>query len=122
MGLSFCTALFLPSALSNSTTFKKVLNVAYRAITGFAVFAVLMFFSLLGSIARRTTAGTYYIAKTNPDIKITRRYQSLGAGGGGTSPDDYETVLERPLTPLFVLVTKIDTNKINKDEWKKPDR
>jgi hypothetical protein len=66
-----------------------------------------------------TSAGTIYTRKNNPEIKIIRRYVDQGAFGGGTSPDDYEIVLHKPLTSLFKIETRIDTLEIDKNEWLK---
>jgi hypothetical protein len=84
------------------------------AITFFMVFG---FITLSTFLAVWTEASTIYVSKSNPNVKIISRYLNLGAFGGGTSPDDFETVVDRPLTPFFKMETKVDTNRINKQEW-----
>jgi len=66
-----------------------------------------------------TEAGTFYVSRTNPEVKIISRYVNEGAFGGGTEPDDYALVVHRPLTSWFKIETAIDTNKIDKTEWVK---
>jgi hypothetical protein len=66
-----------------------------------------------------TEAGILYTQKSNPEVRIVRRYLDGGAYGGGTSPDDYKIVLHLPLTSLFKLETSIDTLTIDKSKWVK---
>jgi hypothetical protein len=80
------------------------------------VFGVLTLSLLMGTW---TDVTTIYVQKNNPDVKIVSRYWNEGAFGGGTSRDDYFIVVRRPVTPLFILETSVDTNKINKTEWVK---
>lgn len=62
-------------------------------------------------------AAVFFTQKNNPDVKIVSRYYDQGAMGGGADPEDYETVLKRPITPFFRLETRIDTNNIDKAIW-----
>ena len=68
-------------------------------------------------MAMWTDAATLYTNKSNPQLKIVSRYKNLGAHGGGTRSDDFETVLSRPITSLLKIQTRVDTNSINKGEW-----
>jgi hypothetical protein len=86
-------------------------------IIGAGVFLIIGLCMFVSSISQWTVAGTYYVKKSNPNIKIVSRYMDEGALGGGTEPDDYHTVLSRPITPLFTLETSVDTTAIDKSEW-----
>ena len=100
----------------NSNIFWKV----FSFIGGLFGLVILFIFYLFASaMAVWTEAGTLYTNKSNPEVRIISRYVDLGALGGGTSPDDYEIVLHRPLISIFKLETKIDTLTINKNEWVK---
>ncbi len=57
------------------------------------------------------------LSKDNPEIKIISRYLNEGAFGGGTEPNDYEIVLQRPIFNLFNIQTRVDTNSIDKRKW-----
>jgi len=80
----------------------------------FIVFGFWTIFLFLGVWAQ---AGTYYVKKSNPQIKIISRYVNLGATGGGTESEDFHIVLHRPILFLFKMETAIDTMTINKNEW-----
>jgi len=89
------------------------ISVLVAAITTL-VFAVLTLGLLMGCWTDMTTI---YVQKNNPDVKIVSRYWNEGAFGGGTSRDDYFIVFRRPITPLFIIETSVDTNKIDKSKW-----
>jgi len=86
-------------------------------IIGAGVFLIAFFFVILSSVAEWTDAGTVYVNKANPNVKIISRYINEGAFGGGTEPGDYETVVLRPITPLLKIETSIDTTKMDKSKW-----
>lgn len=86
-------------------------------IVGAGVFIITFIFVIFSSIAVWTDIGTIYVNKRSPDLKIVIRYVNEGAYGGGTEPSDYETVVERPFTPLLKIVTAIDTAKMDKSNW-----
>ena len=117
----FCI-LFITTAL---TTFafvykpykSKILVWSTSIVVSVGTFVLLGFWLILLLIAVWTEAGTYYVNKDNPKIKIISRYLNEGAFGGGTEPDDYEVVLQKPLYNLFNIQTKIDTNSIDKRKW-----
>ena len=109
------TSIFqLLRAMTNSSILWKAISL----ICALSGLLILFFFYVFGcSMAVWTEAGTLYTKKSNPEIRIISRYVDMGALGGGTSPDDFEIVLHRPLTSMFKLETHIDTLIIDKSEW-----
>ena len=86
-------------------------------LTGFLAFIVVGLWTLLLLMSVWSEARTYYVKKSNPDVKIISRYVNLGATGGGTEPEDYHIVLHRPLLYFFKIETSIDTTLISKSDW-----
>jgi len=109
------TSIFqLLRAITNSSILWKAISL----ISALSGLLILFFIYVFGSVmAVWTEAGTLYTQKNNPKVRIISRYVDMGALGGGTSPEDFEIVLHRPLTPIFKLETRIDTLIIDKSEW-----
>lgn len=109
------TSIFqLLRAITNSSILWKGISL----ISALSGLLILFFIYVFGSVmAVWTEAGTLYTKKSNPKVRIISRYVDMGALGGGTSPDDFEIVLHRPLTSIFKLETRIDTLIIDKSEW-----
>jgi hypothetical protein len=95
----------------------NILAFISSVVVGVGLFSILGMGMILAGIGEWTVAGTYFIKKSNPDIRIVSRYMDQGALGGGTHPEDYTTCITRPITPLFTLETSVDTNTIDKSEW-----
>jgi hypothetical protein len=109
------TSIFqLLKAITNLGIFWKLI-LFISALSGLLM--LFFFYVFASSMAVWTDAGTLYTQKNNPKVRIIRRYVDMGAWGGGTSPDDYEIVLHRPLTSVFKIESHIDTLNIDKSVW-----
>jgi hypothetical protein len=93
----------------------------YAILVGFTTCIVFGIWTIGIVFSVWTEASTYYVRKNNSKIKIISRYINEGAFGGGTEPEDYHIVLHRPFLFFFKMETSIDTLKIEKAEWRKPD-
>ena len=93
----------------------------YSIIIGFATLVVFGLWTLGLMFSVWTEAATFYVQKDNPKIKIISRYINEGAFGGGTEKEDYHIVLSRPISSFFRVETSIDTAKIDKQKWRRPD-
>ena len=92
----------------------------YSILIGFATFVISGLWTLGLFFSVWTEASIYFVKKDNPNIKIISRYVNEGAFGGGTEPDDYKIVLHRPFLVFFKMETSVDTTKINRVEWTRP--
>jgi hypothetical protein len=101
--------------------YKRKQNIHYSwlaaSVTGIGIVLIFIVVRFIEAVAVWTDATVLYTNKSNSQIKIVTRYINEGAFGGGAEPNDYEIVLRRPITPYLKLETKIDTNRINKNEW-----
>jgi len=81
----------------------------------FIVFVTAGFLQVLGSFVTWREMDILYVKKENKDIKIITRYSDSFAW----SSEYYEDrpILKMPLTPHLNILTPIDTNTINKEEW-----
>jgi hypothetical protein len=114
------TSLFqLLKAITNTNILWKIISFLC-ALSGLLI--LFFFYVFASAMAVWTEAGTFYTKKSNPEVRIISRYVDMGAWGGGTSPDDFEIVLHRPLTQIFKLETRIDTLTIDKTEWIKNNK
>jgi hypothetical protein len=95
----------------------KTFVVITSFLFGLLVFLLLALINLISTAFGYADAGTFYTLKNNSEIKIVSRYYDQGAFGGGTEPEDYETILRRPITPFYKLETKVDTTTIDKTKW-----
>ena len=93
--------------------------IVYKIILAIGVAFLFYFIAaiiLLGSsMCAWTTDKVFFENRQNHSVKIVQR-----SFGCGATDSDYPTVKVfkiREITPVFIWVTKIDTNKINKNEW-----
>jgi hypothetical protein len=83
-------------------------------ISGISVF--IMIISLFGDMCGWTATGkVFFEDKKDHSIKIVERDYGCGALDSGLPK--YKVVKIKELTKYLVLVTEIDTNKIDKSEW-----
>ena len=89
---------------------KIVLAICVAVVSG-----VITIIALLGNMCAWTTDKVFFENKQNSSIKIVQR----GFGCGATDSDypTYKTFKIREITSDFIWATKIDTNKIDKNEW-----
>ncbi|OOQ58563.1 hypothetical protein [Mucilaginibacter pedocola] len=115
LAFAFSSVIQLQRYFSRSAHYliTKILS----AIFLIAVWMIALLFVLTIPLAVWSEAGTYYVNKNDPEVKIISRYLDLGAFGGGTEPGDYEIVWHRPVTPYFKIEMAIDTNKLDKKNW-----
>ncbi len=86
-------------------------------LIGFISFFIFGFWTIILFLGVWAEAATYYVKKSNPQVKIISRYVNEGAFGGGTEPGDYHMVVHRPFLFLFKIETSVDTISIDKNEW-----
>ena len=104
--------------IEHVTNKRSVFNATIISLlTGLLAFIGVGLWTLLLLMGVWSESNTYYVKKSNPDVKIISRYVNLGATGGGTDPGDFHIVLHRPLLYFFKIETSIDTTLISKSDW-----
>lgn len=76
-----------------------------------------MVMTLFAGMCDWTTDKIFFKNKQNSSIKIVQR--SFGCGATDSSPATLKVFKVREITPYLIWVTSIDTNQINKVDWKR---
>ncbi|MBI3232429.1 MAG: hypothetical protein HYZ42_00040 [Bacteroidetes bacterium] len=92
------------------TTNKIVLTVCASFLS-----VIINFMMIFSDMCSTTTTNIFFINKQNNSIKIVER--SFGCGAWDSSPATISVSKVREITPYLIWVSKVDTNKINKNEW-----
>jgi hypothetical protein len=122
-GINLCSIYILPVSilLTLLGLFEKVRErryILFRVIVTTSSAIVLFFILtrlgtaiLLGSV--RVSGTVLFENRDNRSIRIVEKYDNAGLLGEGPK----EIFKERPLTSLFIIEAKIDTNELIKNEW-----
>ena len=125
--MDFYLAIFILLILSvGRTIFKRVWKSGKEHISSAWFFSILCAFatSIVFGIwvfalllTAWTEAATLFVKRDNSKIKIITRYVNEGAFGGGTEPEDFETVVHRPILFYLKMETPIDTTTFDTTGW-----
>ncbi len=116
-GIPIAIMLTLTGTIKSKDTSGSIATKIFLTICVSAFSIFIMFMTLFAGMCDWTTDKIFFENKQNSSIKIVQR--SFGCGATDSSPATLKVFKVREITPYLIWVTSIDTNKINKDEWKR---
>ena len=103
----------------NNLTKRQIRSIILKTTViaiAFFLFFIIYFFATFGSSMCTTSTGeTLYINSSKKSPRIVKRY--FGCGATDSSPATVSISKLQAITPLFVYVTDVDTNKLDKTVW-----
>jgi len=107
--------LGLKTNLSRHQTKSIIIRTTFIAVACFLLFIFYFFTTFGSSMCTWVTGETLYKNTSKKSQRVVKRY--FGCGATDSSPATVAISKLQDITPLFVYVTDVDTNKLDKTVW-----